>query len=75
MLAEVILIFWSTSSIFGAGAYSCVIAILVNVYFVLLTTVSYSGERGKVYGSKYLYYLFYPAHLLIIGLIRMLFIG
>lgn len=74
MLAGAMLIFWSTSSIFGVGAYSCVIAILVNVYFMLLTTVSYSGERGRVYGSKYLYYMFYPAHLLIIGLIRMTFI-
>lgn len=30
----------------------------------------YNGERGKWKGMKWLFYVYYPAHLLIIGLIR-----
>ena len=34
----------------------------------------YNGERGKV-RHKYAYYLFYPAHLLLLGLLRTLFLS
>ncbi len=31
----------------------------------------YNGERGKWRGMKWLFYLYYPAHLIIVGLVRL----
>ncbi len=35
----------------------------------------YSGERGKWKGMKWLFYLYYPAHLVVIGIIRVILHG
>lgn len=35
----------------------------------------YNGERGKWKGMKWLFYIYYPAHLVVIGLIRVLLHG
>ena len=35
----------------------------------------YNGERGSWKGMKWLFYLYYPAHLVVIGVIRMLLHG
>ena len=35
----------------------------------------YSGERGKWKGMKWLFYLYYPAHLVVIGIIRIILHG
>jgi len=35
----------------------------------------YNGERGKWKGMKWLFYLYYPAHLVVIGIIRLLLNG
>lgn len=32
----------------------------------------YNGERGKLKGMKWLFYLYYPAHLFVIGIIRVM---
>lgn len=54
---------------------SCIILTLgdFSQLFGLLTigpVLAYNGKRGK--GSKWLFYAFYPAHLLVLGLIKML---
>ena len=38
----------------------------------LLILKHYNGERGKWKGMKWLFYIYYPAHLFVIGLIRVL---
>ncbi len=30
----------------------------------------YNGERGRLKGMKWFFYIYYPAHLFIIGIIR-----
>lgn len=32
---------------------------------------NYNGERGKAKGMKWLFYIYYPAHLVVIGIIRL----
>ncbi len=36
---------------------------------------SYNGERGNVKGLKWLFYLYYPAHLFAVGMVRLLIHG
>ena len=31
---------------------------------------AYNGERGKLTGMKWFYYIYYPAHLVVIGIVR-----
>jgi hypothetical protein len=38
----------------------------------LLTLKSYNGERGNWKGMKWFFYLYYPAHLFVIGIIRVM---
>ena len=35
----------------------------------------YNGERGKIKWTKWLFYIYYPAHLIIIGVLRIAFYG
>lgn len=63
-------------------------AIYATVYFIFMDKVygiiqmftalslivmkQYNGERGKWKGMKWLFYIYYPAHLFVIGIIRVL---
>ena len=66
------------------AVYAIVYAVFINpVYgimqlFVCLTIPllkAYNGERGKMKNMKYLFYIYYPAHLIVCGVIRILLHG
>ena len=66
------------------AVYSIVYAIFINlVYgiihiFVVLAIPllrRYNGERGKWGGMKWFFYIYYPAHLAILGLIRLVILS
>ncbi|SFB31784.1 TraX protein [Acetitomaculum ruminis DSM 5522] len=66
------------------AVYAIVYAIFVNpIYgllqlFVCLTIPllkAYNGKRGKMKNMKYLFYIYYPAHLILCGVIRILLHG
>lgn len=68
------IIFLGVFRLYGAGFTACLLGLAISGIYIYLIR-SYNGKRGKVCGSKYLYYAFYPVHLLVIGLFRVLFIG
>ena len=35
----------------------------------------YNGQRGRWKGMKWLFYIYYPAHLALIGVLRLLLLG
>jgi hypothetical protein len=35
----------------------------------------YNGQRGSWRGMKWLFYIYYPAHLVAVGILRMLLLG
>jgi hypothetical protein len=66
------LIIWIT-------AYSIVYAIFLNVVYGIIQMLiilaipilnQYNGTRGKWKGMKWLFYIYYPLHLIILGFIR-----
>jgi len=69
---------------FWVGMYSIIYIIFIDsVYgviqmFVALTIPllkSYNGKRGQWKGMKYLFYIYYPLHLIICGIIRIVLYG
>ncbi|MCL2141829.1 MAG: conjugal transfer protein TraX [Methanimicrococcus sp.] len=65
--------------VFFIALYAIVYAIFLNpVYGIMQMAVvlsipllwKYNGERGKWKGMKWFFYIYYPAHLAILGLIR-----
>ncbi|MCD8355535.1 MAG: conjugal transfer protein TraX [Clostridia bacterium] len=66
------------------SAYAIVYAVFINPtygiiqWFVALTIPllkSYNGKRGKWNGMKWFFYMYYPAHLIVCGLIRIALYG
>lgn len=43
-----------------------------GVFIVLPLLKLYNGEKGKSFGGRWFFYIFYPAHLLILAIIKML---
>ena len=73
-----------TSVMMWVAVYAAVYAIFINpVYgilqlFVCLTIPllkAYNGQRGKMKNMKYLFYIYYPAHLIVCGILRILMHG
>lgn len=67
------IVFWSfiyaaVYFIFIDKAYGC-LQMLTCLSLPLLSR--YNGERGKWRGMKWLFYIYYPAHLFVIGLLRL----
>lgn len=73
-----------TSMMLWVAMYAVIYVIFINpIYgiiqmFVALTIPllkAYNGERGKWKGMKYLFYVYYPLHLIICGIIRIVLHG
>ena len=50
---------------------------LIQPFVILVYPLlkQYNGERGKMKWTKWLFYIYYPAHLIIIGILRILIYG
>ena len=50
---------------------------MIQVFVILVYPLlrQYNGERGKIKWTKWLFYIYYPAHLVIIGFLRMALYG
>ncbi len=73
-----------TGMMIWVGMYAVIYCIFINpIYgviqlFVAITIPllkSYNGQRGTWRGMKYLFYVYYPLHLIICGIIRILMYG
>ena len=47
----------------------------IGVLLVYPVLAQYNGQKGKVKWMKWFFYLYYPAHLVIIGVLRILIYG
>lgn len=65
--------------VYAIVSYYCVsktyALIQLGVVFVHPLLNLYSGKRGKVKGIKWFFYIYYPLHLIIIGILRLLMYG
>jgi hypothetical protein len=71
------MIFWSliysiVSFIFVSKTYGVIQLFIIISYPILKL---YNGQKGKLKGMKWFFYLYYPLHLLIIGILRLLMYG
>lgn len=71
------MMFWTAiyalvSFIFVNKLYGILQLFVILVYPLLK---SYNGERGKIKSFKWFFYLYYPAHLIIIGILRIILYG
>lgn len=71
-LAGTGIIFYGICRLFDYDIVSFIFSGLISAIYIFLI-YAYNGKRGKVYGNKYIYYAFYPVHLLILGIIRIFF--
>lgn len=67
-----VLLYAAVSFFFVDWAYGLVQPFVFLVYPLLKR---YNGQRGKGKGMKWFFYLYYPAHLAVIGLLRILLYG
>jgi len=72
------------SIVFWTFIYSLVYFIFLNRSYGLLQIFTflsipvlyfYNGERGSIKGMKWFFYIYYPAHLIIIGILRLVLYG
>lgn len=67
-----VLMYAVISVLFVNKAYGIISIFAFLVYFPLKY---YNGERGKADWMKWLFYIYYPAHLIIVGVFRLLMYG
>ncbi|MDD7641695.1 MAG: TraX family protein [bacterium] len=48
---------------------------LVGVLMVYPVLYFYNGERGKAKWMKWFFYLYYPTHLILLGILRVMIYG
>ena len=60
-------VLWYSISIVVVGI-SCAVAMALSLDYDYHATVTYNGERGRQ--NKWINYLFYPVHILILGILR-----
>ena len=71
------MLFWAfiyalVSFLFVSKTYGIIQLFVILVYPLLNI---YNGERGKIKNLKWLFYIYYPLHLVIIGILRLLMYG
>ena len=66
-------------ALYGIVSFLCVnrvyAIVLAGVLMVYPVLKFYNGEKGKANWMKWFFYIYYPAHLLIIGIIRVYLYG
>ena len=67
-----ILIYATISYLFVSKTYGLITLLAVLVYPLLN---NYNGEKGKLNWMKWFFYLYYPLHLVIIGILRIVIYG
>ena len=74
MLSMVIwVVLYAVVSFFFVNKVFGVLQIFVFLVYPLLK--QYNGERGKAKWTKWLFYIYYPAHLVILGILRIVMYG
>ena len=71
-MAQWVLVYGVVSYFFVSKVYALE---LVGVFMIYPLLKLYNGERGKAKWMKWFFYLYYPAHLIIIGIIRIVVYG
>ena len=71
------MMFWTfiyalVSFLFVSKVYGIIQLFVILVYPLLKR---YNGEKGKVKYLKWFFYIYYPLHLVIIGILKMLMYG
>lgn len=66
------------------SVYALIYIVFIDVFYGVLQfgtllslplLLAYNGERGRSLGSKWIFYYYYPAHLILIGIARMILYG
>ena len=80
-----VLAFWQIGSMmFWVAIYSVVSFFCVNKLYALVQMGvilvypllrQYNGQKGTAKWMKYFFYIYYPAHLFVVGLIRLMVYG
>ena len=71
-MAQWVLVYGVVSYFFVSKVYALE---LVGVFMIYPLLKLYNGERGKAKWMKWFFYLYYPVHLIIIGIIRIVVYG
>ena len=66
-------LFYATVSFFCVNRVFAVVQLGVLLVYPVLKT--YNGERGKAKWTKWVFYIYYPLHLVIIGIVRICLFG
>ena len=71
-IVQWVFVYAIVSYFFVSKAYAFIMVGVILVYPVLKL---YNGERGNAKWMKWFFYVFYPLHLIILGILRLYFYG